>query len=93
MENSLVAGGITLIFFGIGSFFGPTGITVAGFLLVAFGLSAGTDPLTKSRRLNCDACGTKNDPENDVCQHCGTVLSGRISHVGVLADYRSVTAR
>ena len=77
MENPLVAGGITLIFFGIGSSFGPTGITVAGFLLVAFGLSATTNPLTRSRQRNCDAYGAKTDPENDVCQHCGTVLSGK----------------
>ncbi|MCO8245215.1 MULTISPECIES: hypothetical protein [unclassified Haladaptatus] len=77
MKDSLVAGGITLIFFGIGSSFGPFGITVAGFLLVIFGLATKTDTFASPRKVECDACGRKNYPEDATCHHCGTVLSGK----------------
>ncbi|WP_423744521.1 zinc ribbon domain-containing protein (plasmid) [Haladaptatus sp. SPP-AMP-3] len=76
MENPLVTAGLALVFFGIGSFFGQVGIIVAGLALVGIGLSEsnGTskDP---SEKMNCPSCGARNDRDNDVCHHCGTVLS------------------
>jgi hypothetical protein len=80
MENPLVAAGLALVFFGIGSFFGPVGIIFAGLVLVAIGLSSSelesegesTDPADKT---NCPSCGARNDPDSEVCHHCGTVLS------------------
>jgi hypothetical protein len=77
MENPLVAAGIALVFFGIGSFFGQVGIIVAGLVLIAIGSSSqsegdSTDPADKA---NCPSCGARNDPNRATCHRCGTVLS------------------
>ncbi|KZN23568.1 hypothetical protein A4G99_11740 [Haladaptatus sp. R4] len=80
MENTLVAGGLTLIFLGIGSMFGSLGIIVAGVLLVGVGISSGRsdgESANPTKKTNCPSCGARNERENDVCHHCGTVLSGK----------------
>ncbi|WP_231182750.1 zinc ribbon domain-containing protein [Haladaptatus sp. DYF46] len=77
MENPLVAAGIALVFFGIGSFFGQIGIIIAGLMLIAIGSSSqsGGDSTDPADKANCPSCGARNDPENVTCHHCGTVLS------------------
>ncbi|MGA9401487.1 hypothetical protein [Haladaptatus sp.] len=80
MENPLVAGGLTLVFLGIGSMFGSVGIVVAGTMLVAIGISSGQsdgESTTPAEKTNCPSCGARNKRETDVCHHCGTVLSGK----------------
>ncbi len=80
MENPLVAGGLTLVFFGIGSMFGSLGIIVAGLLLVGIGISSGQpdgESTNPAEKTNCPSCGARNERENDVCHHCGTVPSGK----------------
>ncbi|WP_049970208.1 zinc-ribbon domain-containing protein [Haladaptatus cibarius] len=72
MENPLVAAGLALIAWSIGISFGPVGVFIAGFLLVALGLSSvQIDGLSWN---GCPTCGKKIDRNDNICQHCGTRL-------------------
>ncbi|MFH5799189.1 hypothetical protein [Haladaptatus sp. CMAA 1911] len=77
MENPLVAAGIALVFFGIGSFFGQIGIIIAGLVLVAIGLSSqsGGDSTDPADEANCPSCGARIGPDSVTCHRCGTVPS------------------
>ncbi|SIR19725.1 hypothetical protein SAMN05421858_1787 [Haladaptatus litoreus] len=72
MENPLVAAGLALIAWSIGISFGPVGVFVAGFLLVALGLSSAQ--IEGVSWGGCPTCGKRIKHDSGICQHCGTKL-------------------
>ena len=96
MENPLVAGGLTLVFLGIGSMFGSVGIIVAGTMLVAIGISSGQsdgESTTPAEKTNLSIVRREKRTRDRRLSSLRNSSLRKISHVGIHTDYRPVTVR